>query len=921
MLKKEDNLKNENKENSTNNINTEKKNNKDIQKNNMNTTKNFKTNNEGNSINKTENKTIVKRNAKIKDHKKDNLDFLYKINNSKSFIKETTCYILNEIRIPEKKLDSLIKNIDIMMKETTLNIYNCESLFIKDYTSYFYIYFFNLINALDKELSLEYITKRDFDRDNKKKEKVKERSNKKDIKDAIKEDKRQDKDKENKKLDNKEANSLDNNVETKETIVENKEIEEIKNENKSNDDVIKENSKTTGDAKSEIKKKTHKKNKRKDRDYKNKDKQESSNTIDPKKHDTEIFFFCYNHKNILNQISTKLSLLEVYSYENFYLEYFKDIYYINLNINKKNASVHSSKYQSTNDILTTILLKIKHFKEFVLNTFNITFFTLISKYLVDNLYYLSNNSIIDVIKILEIEKNKNCKSNDNNDDNNISKKSVNNKNKKTLSPLVVSLLLEYLFNDYHNIPFDAFSTSIDTILFYGNEADKEFVINELIHLNSKFSYIEKLIRKYDIKLSQAVESKLSKAKRKISMNGLKHLLLNGKVSLFNLFEGVSFNDKYSIPEFLIKHYDLFFIYFSNFLYINGTENNKDITKHILNSIPFSKKLVNCIESIYQNIIGKLFPDCFYNEKNDSTKQHNLKFDAKGVFDIDTNSYICDYSLNSFINIIRKLNTTNKDHLFINQIDSFGPYYAAKDIITNKYLTHTAIVDEESLKKNKNNENDKKKEMPIFILNDDYLNNNIKIISDAGSIDLLNFLIKDNQGNTLDKYNISFDSEWLSDNFFNYNAEIDILQLSNKHYTVIIRFFLLNSKEKTEVIKKLDLILKGSTKILVFAADGDLSMFNKELLGIFNSEENKTKLVDLQSAYHDKVRKIGISSNNIDNGNNKLSLKKFSEKVLQKSLCKHETLSNWRNDPLRKAQLHYAALDAYIIQDLYEILSK
>lgn len=32
----------------------------------------------------------------------------------------------------------------------------------------------------------------------------------------------------------------------------------------------------------------------------------------------------------------------------------------------------------------------------------------------------------------------------------------------------------------------------------------------------------------------------------------------------------------------------------------------------------------------------------------------------------------------------------------------------------------------------------------------------------------------------------------------------------------------------------------------------------------------------------------------------------------KELCKDQTLTNWKRRPLRKNQLHYAALDAHIV---------
>ncbi len=42
-----------------------------------------------------------------------------------------------------------------------------------------------------------------------------------------------------------------------------------------------------------------------------------------------------------------------------------------------------------------------------------------------------------------------------------------------------------------------------------------------------------------------------------------------------------------------------------------------------------------------------------------------------------------------------------------------------------------------------------------------------------------------------------------------------------------------------------------------------------------------------------------------------------EYFLGKKLSKFEQCSNWENRPLRKAQLHYAAMDAFILIKIYE----
>ena len=44
----------------------------------------------------------------------------------------------------------------------------------------------------------------------------------------------------------------------------------------------------------------------------------------------------------------------------------------------------------------------------------------------------------------------------------------------------------------------------------------------------------------------------------------------------------------------------------------------------------------------------------------------------------------------------------------------------------------------------------------------------------------------------------------------------------------------------------------------------------------------------------------------------IGLAKVAAKLFEKAICKKEQCSNWEKRPLRQSQMHYAALDAYVL---------
>lgn len=92
--------------------------------------------------------------------------------------------------------------------------------------------------------------------------------------------------------------------------------------------------------------------------------------------------------------------------------------------------------------------------------------------------------------------------------------------------------------------------------------------------------------------------------------------------------------------------------------------------------------------------------------------------------------------------------------------------------------------------------------------------------------------------------------------------------------------------------------------LLFGGKEDLSLIRASLSE--TDRQRPIKCIDLQSQMNSKEKEKCP-----------LSLKKVAEELFGKKFSKFEQCSAWNSRPLRKAQLHYAALDARILLDIYD----
>jgi ribonuclease D len=93
----------------------------------------------------------------------------------------------------------------------------------------------------------------------------------------------------------------------------------------------------------------------------------------------------------------------------------------------------------------------------------------------------------------------------------------------------------------------------------------------------------------------------------------------------------------------------------------------------------------------------------------------------------------------------------------------------------------------------------------------------------------------------------------------------------------------------------------------FSFHNDIKQIDDAKIKSFFSLKSKKENVDLENEYKKILNKKS------------LSLSQLTMEIFKSKLCKMEQVSNWNSRPLRKAQIHYAALDAHILVLLHQRL--
>ncbi len=153
--------------------------------------------------------------------------------------------------------------------------------------------------------------------------------------------------------------------------------------------------------------------------------------------------------------------------------------------------------------------------------------------------------------------------------------------------------------------------------------------------------------------------------------------------------------------------------------------------------------------------------------------------------------------------------------------------------------------------------------------------------------------------------IGFDSEWKSTcSIFDKNNGVSIIQLASKKKVFILDMIRINSLNHEELNLFVETFVQIFKEKILIGFNHKMDFDNIKNIRMKNAF-TQLKSIDFMEVYEKKF-------------NTKCpGLKKVCNEILNEDLCKYEQISNWENRPLRLRQLHYAALDAFVLLSLYE----
>ncbi|XP_071842631.1 exonuclease mut-7 homolog [Apostichopus japonicus] len=170
--------------------------------------------------------------------------------------------------------------------------------------------------------------------------------------------------------------------------------------------------------------------------------------------------------------------------------------------------------------------------------------------------------------------------------------------------------------------------------------------------------------------------------------------------------------------------------------------------------------------------------------------------------------------------------------------------------------------------------------------------------------------------------IGMDMEWKPSLTIKQNAsQISVVQLSTANQVFLLDMIALSGNENEQLVGRFfsDFFLNPDVIKLGYGAETDFLMLKKSYPLLQSAIRDRQAFLDLaviqENAFKMNAGIFQYESDGREKGLSELVLLCFG-----KPLNKMEQMSNWEIRPLRKAQVQYAALDAYCLIEVYNYLN-
>lgn len=168
--------------------------------------------------------------------------------------------------------------------------------------------------------------------------------------------------------------------------------------------------------------------------------------------------------------------------------------------------------------------------------------------------------------------------------------------------------------------------------------------------------------------------------------------------------------------------------------------------------------------------------------------------------------------------------------------------------------------------------------------------------------------------------VGIDSEW-KPNFGMRKNDLALIQVATHEKVYILDIIVLGSNHECSW-EEAGIRLFGNEKVrkVGFGVNTDLKMILQCLPELETTVENKNGYLDLFSLWQRLIKEFKFKFPfEAEEGGESLAF--LVELCLGKRLDKSDQFSNWERRPLRSGQLRYAALDAFCLLEVYDVMKK